>query len=111
MLQRYWQYDLKGLCDLTASNDDGWLPESGDYTTDTIAFALSWAVPSLECEDHYNTSEVKPCVSIFVYYPIYLKYWDTFSVYHTCPKIWNSPFCYLLTCLKSCCMYGKLCRS
>ena len=32
-------------------------------------------------------------------------YWDTFSIYHTCPKIWKSPFCYLLMCLKFCCMY------
>ena len=27
---------------------------------------------------------------------IYPKYWDTLSTYHTCPKIWNSPFYYLL---------------
>ena len=24
-------------------------------------------------------------------------------IYHTCPKIWNSPFFYLLMCLKYCC--------
>ena len=30
--------------------------------------------------------------------------------YHTCPKIWNSQFYYLLMCLKYCCMYGKQCR-
>ena len=51
-------------------------------------------------------------------YCIYPKYWDRqafansvdpdiLSTYHTCPKIWNSPFCYLLMCLKYCCMYSK----
>ena len=28
------------------------------------------------------------------------KYLDTLTIYHTCPKIWSSPFCYLLLCLK-----------
>ena len=36
-------------------------------------------------------------------------YWDILSTYHTCPKIWNSPFYYLLMYLKYCCMYGKQC--
>ena len=43
-------------------------------------------------------------------YHIYSKYWDTLSTYHTCPKICNSPFYYLLMCLKYCCMYSKQCR-
>ena len=43
-------------------------------------------------------------------YRIYPKYCDTLSTYHTCPKSWNSPFYYLLMCLKYCCMYGKRCR-
>ena len=38
------------------------------------------------------------------------KYWDTFSTYHTCPKILNSPFYYLLMCLINCCMKYKQCR-
>ena len=40
---------------------------------------------------------------------IYPKYWDTLSTYHTCPKIWNSPFYYLLMCQKYCycCVDGK----
>ena len=37
------------------------------------------------------------------------QYWDTLSTKHTCPKVWNSPFYYLLMCLKHCCMYGKQC--
>ena len=41
---------------------------------------------------------------------IYPKYWDTLSTHHTCPKIWNSPFCYPLMYLKCCCMYSKQCR-
>ena len=41
---------------------------------------------------------------------IYPKYWDTLSTYHTCHEDWNSPFYYLLMCLKCCCMYGKQCR-
>ena len=48
-------------------------------------------------------------------YCIYPKYWDILPTYHTCLKIWNSLFYYLLmclkhTCLKYCCMYGKQCR-
>ena len=45
-------------------------------------------------------------------YCIYPKYWDTLSTYHTAPKILNSPFYYLLMCLKYmyCCMYDKQCR-
>ena len=39
------------------------------------------------------------------------KFWDTLSTYHTCPKIWNSQFYYLLMCLKYCYMYSKQCRS
>ena len=35
-------------------------------------------------------------------YHIYPKYRDTLSTYHTCPKIWNSSFYYLLMCLKYC---------
>ena len=34
-------------------------------------------------------------------YPIYPKYWYTLPPYHTCPKIWSSPFCYLLMCVKT----------
>ena len=47
-----------------------------------------------------------------ILYLIYHKYWDNLSTYHTCPKIWNSPFYYLLMCLKwcVCCMYGEQCR-
>ena len=40
-------------------------------------------------------------------YRIYPKDLDTLSSYHTCPKIWNIPFYYLLMCLKYCCMYVK----
>ena len=40
-------------------------------------------------------------------YGIYPKYWSTLSTYHTCPESLNSPFYYLLMCLKCCCMYGK----
>ena len=32
---------------------------------------------------------------------IYIKYWDTLTPYHTCPKIWTSLFDYLLMCLKT----------
>ena len=35
---------------------------------------------------------------------IYPKYLDTLKPYHTCPKIWTSPFEYLLMCLKL--LYG-----
>ena len=38
------------------------------------------------------------------------KYWTPLSTDHTCPKVWNSPFYYLLMCLKYCCIYGKQCR-
>ena len=38
------------------------------------------------------------------------KYWDTLSAYHTCLKIYYSPFYCLLMCLKYCCIYGKQCR-
>ena len=34
------------------------------------------------------------------------KYWDTLPTYHT-SKIWNSPFYYLLMCLKYFCMFGE----
>ena len=47
---------------------------------------------------------------LVIKYCIYHMYWDSLSTYHTCPKIWNSPFYYLLMCLKYCCMYGKQCR-
>ena len=43
-------------------------------------------------------------------YRIHPKCWVTLSSYHTCPKIWNSPFYYLLMYLKYCCRYGKQCR-
>ena len=43
-------------------------------------------------------------------YDIYPKYWDILSIHHTCLKIWNSAFYYLLMCLKYYCMYGKQCR-
>ena len=46
----------------------------------------------------------------FSTYCIYPKYLDTLCTYYNCPKIWNSPFYYLLLCLKYCCMYGKQCR-
>ena len=42
-------------------------------------------------------------------YHFYPKYWDTLLTYHTCPKICNNPFYYLLMCLKYCCMHGKHC--
>ena len=42
-----------------------------------------------------------------IFYP---EYWDTLTPYHTCTKIWNSPFYYPLMCLKYCGMYGKQCR-
>ena len=41
------------------------------------------------------------------YYHSNPKYWDTLTPNHTCPKIWNSPFYYLLMCLKYCWMGGK----
>ena len=41
-------------------------------------------------------------------YRIYPRYWDTLSTNHTSPIIWNSPYYYLLMCLKYCCMYGKV---
>ena len=44
---------------------------------------------------------------IFIIYRIYQKYWDTLST-NTCPKVWKSPFYYLLMCLKYCCMYGSV---
>ena len=31
------------------------------------------------------------------YYRNYPKYWYTLTPYHTCPKIWTSPFYYLVT--------------
>ena len=34
----------------------------------------------------------------------------TLPTYHPCPKIRNSPFHYLLMCLKYCCMYSKQSR-
>ena len=37
---------------------------------------------------------------LFATHGFYLKYWDTLSTYHTCPAVWNSPFNYLLICLK-----------
>ena len=37
------------------------------------------------------------------------KYWDTLLTYHTCPKIWNRSFYYLMY-PKYCCMYDKQCR-
>ena len=46
-------------------------------------------------------------------YPFYIELpylWDTLSTDHTCPKIWNSPFCCLLMCPKYCCMFAKQCR-
>ena len=58
---------------------------------DTIIFILST-----------GTAKSKQIV-----YCIFPKYWDTLSTYHTCPKIWNSPFYYILRCLKYYCMYGK----
>ena len=39
-----------------------------------------------------------------VYYRIYPKYWDTLTIYDTCPNCWNSPFWYLFLCLKYCCV-------
>ena len=44
-----------------------------------------------------------------VFYHIYPKYWETLSIYHTCPKIWNNPLYGLLMCWY-CFMYGKQCR-
>ena len=52
-----------------------------------------------------TSKDISHCI-----YCIYLKYWNTLSTYHTCPKIWNSPSYYLLMCLKYCCMCGKHCR-
>ena len=40
-------------------------------------------------------------------YRIYTKYWDALSTYYTGFKFLNSPFYYLLMCLKYCCKYGK----
>ena len=46
-----------------------------------------------------------------VYYRIYLKYWNILTPYYTGPKIWTSPFYYILImCLKTCWMSGKQCR-
>ena len=39
------------------------------------------------CEKHYGT---------MFNYRIYPEYWDTSIPYHACPKIWKSPFSYLL---------------
>ena len=38
------------------------------------------------------------------------KYWDTLTPYHTCPKIWNSLFYFLLVCVRKCWMGGKQSR-
>ena len=38
----------------------------------------------------------------FEAYRFYLKYSDTSSPFHTCRKIWTSPFYYMFVCLKQC---------
>ena len=40
-------------------------------------------------------------------YHIYSKYLDTWTPYHTGPKIWTSPSKKLLICLKNCWLIGK----
>ena len=64
------------------------------------------------------TSVIFFCKTIFYYSIIWIDSESETTVftlsigtpYHTCPKIWNSPFYSLLMCLKYCCMYGKQCR-
>ena len=41
---------------------------------------------------------------------IYPKFWDTLSIYHICPSLWNRSFYCLLMYLNHFCMYGKQCR-
>ena len=43
-------------------------------------------------------------------YRIYPKYGDISIPYHTCPKIWKSPFSHLLMCSECCWMSSKHCR-
>ena len=40
----------------------------------------------------------------------YPKYWDIWTAYNTCQKLWQSPFYYYLMCLKYCWMGCKQCR-
>ena len=44
---------------------------------------------------------------VFGAYRFHLKYSETSYLYHTCHKIWTSPFCYMLMCLKQCRMGSK----
>ena len=68
--------------------------------------SASWATQS----DSVAQIIICPSIHIHTYtiliikmqkYHIYPKYWSILSSYHTCHKIWKSPFYYLLLYLKS----------